>query len=184
MSTTCPRCGNPASGNFCAGCGAALGQRHCTECGAAAEPAEKQSYIDAGIHDTVRSRSWTGKPARMLRSKWTDEWDSGDCPGFLPMPLQGMLVMEANLTEARRVAEFFARIGLPIHLGQLNLSAEDATALRTVAKAALGFAPIHNLPFEVTESVVYEAILGADAIGVAVAEEHGDQPYQALQAGD
>lgn len=37
-STTCPRCGKEASGNFCSSCGATLGGRHCTECGAEIPP--------------------------------------------------------------------------------------------------------------------------------------------------
>jgi NAD(P)H-dependent flavin oxidoreductase YrpB (nitropropane dioxygenase family) len=41
--------------------------------------------------DTVRTRSFTGKPCRVLRSKWTDAWNSDDAPSPLPMPLQSML---------------------------------------------------------------------------------------------
>lgn len=57
----------------------------------------KQKLLNATSEDTVRTRMLSGKPARMLRSKWIDEWNSEDCPGFLPMPLQGMLVQNANL---------------------------------------------------------------------------------------
>ena len=60
-------------------------------------PIQKDKLLNATSEDTVRTRMLSGKPARMLRSKWTDEWDSQECPGFLPMPLQGMLVQEANL---------------------------------------------------------------------------------------
>ncbi|MGH9215793.1 MAG: nitronate monooxygenase, partial [Acidimicrobiales bacterium] len=42
--------------------------------------------------DTVRSRSRTGKPARQLRSAWTDEWDDPDTPTPLGMPMQPVLV--------------------------------------------------------------------------------------------
>src|SRR6202050_5192106 len=38
----------------------------------------------------------TGKPRRMLRSAWTDEWDSPQAPAALPMPLQTSLVAEAQ----------------------------------------------------------------------------------------
>lgn len=55
----------------------------------------KEKYLRAGLGDTVRSRSITGKPARMLRTAWTDEWESEDSPGTLPMPLQPMLVGDA-----------------------------------------------------------------------------------------
>jgi len=58
-------------------------------------PAVKDKFLRAGSSDTVRSRSITGKPARMLRTSWTDEWERPDGPGPLPMPLQPMLVGEA-----------------------------------------------------------------------------------------
>ena len=58
-------------------------------------PAVKEKYLRAGLGDTVRSRSITGKPARMLRTPWTDAWEDPDGPGPLPMPLQSILVGEA-----------------------------------------------------------------------------------------
>lgn len=52
--------------------------------------------LAAGSGDTVRSRALTGKPARQLRTEWTDAWDDPNGPGALPMPLQGLLVADAN----------------------------------------------------------------------------------------
>ncbi|KOV57401.1 monooxygenase [Streptomyces sp. NRRL WC-3618] len=54
-----------------------------------------EKLLAAGSGDTVRSRALTGKPARQLRTEWTDAWDSADGPGTLPMPLQGLLVADA-----------------------------------------------------------------------------------------
>ncbi|MFE2375258.1 NAD(P)H-dependent flavin oxidoreductase [Streptomyces sp. NPDC059398] len=51
--------------------------------------------IEAESGDTVRSRALTGKPARQLRTEWTDAWDDPAGPGTLPMPLQGLLVADA-----------------------------------------------------------------------------------------
>jgi NAD(P)H-dependent flavin oxidoreductase YrpB (nitropropane dioxygenase family) len=51
--------------------------------------------LAAGSGDTVRSRALTGKPARQLRTEWTDAWDDPNGPGTLPMPLQGLLVADA-----------------------------------------------------------------------------------------
>ncbi|MDQ1012707.1 NAD(P)H-dependent flavin oxidoreductase YrpB (nitropropane dioxygenase family) [Streptomyces sp. V4I23] len=51
--------------------------------------------LAAGSGDTVRSRALTGKPARQLRTAWTDAWDDPAGPGPLPMPLQGLLVADA-----------------------------------------------------------------------------------------
>ncbi len=66
-------------------------------------PAVKEKYLKAGLGDTVRSKSITGKPARMLRTAWTDEWERPDGPGPMPMPLQTLLVGEP-LARINRVA--------------------------------------------------------------------------------
>ncbi|GGY88675.1 putative 2-nitropropane dioxygenase [Streptomyces olivaceoviridis] len=58
-------------------------------------PALTRKLLAAGSGDTVRSRALTGKPARQLRTEWTDAWDGPAGPGTLPMPLQGLLVAEA-----------------------------------------------------------------------------------------
>lgn len=60
-----------------------------------AEPAQKQSYFDATEEDTVRSRSWTGKPCRMLRNEWTKAWETEGNPTPLGMPLQGLVTADA-----------------------------------------------------------------------------------------
>jgi len=54
-------------------------------------PVQQQAYIDAGSRDTVRSRSFTGKPCRMLRNDWTEAWEDPDTPDPLGMPLQYMV---------------------------------------------------------------------------------------------
>ena len=59
------------------------------------QPAQKDSYLSASSEDTIRSRAWTGKPARMLKNKWTEAWESDDTPDPLPMPLQGMVTFDA-----------------------------------------------------------------------------------------
>ena len=58
-------------------------------------PAQLESYLKASSEDTVRSRSFTGKPCRMLRNDWTDAWAAPDTPDPLGMPLQGMVTMDA-----------------------------------------------------------------------------------------
>ncbi len=59
-------------------------------------PTVKDKFLAATSSDTLRSRSRTGKPARQLRSAWTDEWESPESPGTLGMPLQPMLIAEAS----------------------------------------------------------------------------------------
>jgi NAD(P)H-dependent flavin oxidoreductase YrpB (nitropropane dioxygenase family) len=55
-------------------------------------PVVKNKFLAATSSDTVRSRSLTGKPARMLRTAWTDEWERADSPDPLGMPLQTALI--------------------------------------------------------------------------------------------
>jgi NAD(P)H-dependent flavin oxidoreductase YrpB (nitropropane dioxygenase family) len=59
-------------------------------------PVVKQKFLAATSSDTVRSRASTGKPARQLRSAWTDEWADPSNPDPLPMPLHGILTAEAQ----------------------------------------------------------------------------------------
>ena len=50
-----------------------------------------EKLLAATSTDTVRSRAFTGKPARQLRTAWTEAWEAPDSPGTLPMPLQYIL---------------------------------------------------------------------------------------------
>ncbi|MFE3886186.1 NAD(P)H-dependent flavin oxidoreductase [Streptomyces lydicus] len=76
--------------------------------------------LAAGPGDTVRSRALTGKPARQLRTEWTDAWDEPSGPGALPMPLQGLLVAEANSRIQRYEVE--PLLGTPVGqiVGRMN----------------------------------------------------------------
>jgi NAD(P)H-dependent flavin oxidoreductase YrpB (nitropropane dioxygenase family) len=61
-----------------------------------AMPALREALLAATSSDTVRSRIYSGKPARLLKNKWTRAWDDPDAPDPLPMPLQNLLVSEAH----------------------------------------------------------------------------------------
>ena len=86
-------------------------------------PIVVEKLLHATSRDTVRSRSWTGKPARMLRTAWTDAWDAADSPGALPMPLQFMLTGNAQ-SRMHLFADREARelVGTPIGqiVGEMN----------------------------------------------------------------
>ena len=58
-------------------------------------PVVKEKFLAATAEDTIRSRSLTGKPARQLKSAWTEEWDDPNTPAPLEMPLQPILIDEA-----------------------------------------------------------------------------------------
>lgn len=56
----------------------------------------QQALLKATSRDTVRRRIYSGKPARLLKTRWTDAWDAENAPDPLPMPLQNLLVAEAH----------------------------------------------------------------------------------------
>ncbi len=118
-------------------------------------PVVKEKFLAATSKDTIRSRSLTGKPARMLRSAWTDEWERDDAPPALGMPLQSALVAEAQLrisraankpgTGAHQLSNYF--VGQVV--GQMNqvksarqvvldMVTEYADVLEAFAKQAAG----------------------------------------------
>jgi NAD(P)H-dependent flavin oxidoreductase YrpB (nitropropane dioxygenase family) len=64
----------------------------------------RQKMLAATSRDAVRVKTRTGKPARQLRSAWTEAWDrSPDSPGALPMPLMS-LISEPALRAVDRAA--------------------------------------------------------------------------------
>lgn len=58
-------------------------------------PAQMESLFEATSKDTLRSRSWTGKPCRMLRNEWTEAWEAEENPKPLGMPMQFMVTSNA-----------------------------------------------------------------------------------------
>jgi NAD(P)H-dependent flavin oxidoreductase YrpB (nitropropane dioxygenase family) len=97
-----------------------LGSLWLTTAESNAGPAVLQAYLEATSADTVRSRCYTGKPARMLRNVWTDAWEDPAGPGPLGMPLQNILTSEANSRIARsgRKDLAFAPVGQIV--GRMN----------------------------------------------------------------
>ena len=75
-------------------------------------PVVMDKLLAATSSDTVRSRAMTGKPARQLRTAWTEAWERPDSPGTLPMPLQFLLYSYANRRIAR--SDRTELIGMPV----------------------------------------------------------------------
>jgi NAD(P)H-dependent flavin oxidoreductase YrpB (nitropropane dioxygenase family) len=90
-----------------------------------------KKFHDATSSDAVRSRAYTGKPARQLRTAWTEAWDNPDNPQPLGMPLQYMLNAEAQ--DRIRRSENEALLGTPI--GQLIGSMSETQTVRQVVDA-------------------------------------------------
>ncbi|BBX22708.1 hypothetical protein MTER_21190 [Mycolicibacter terrae] len=94
--------------------------------------AQHAAYIKASSRDTVRSRSFTGKPARMLRNDWTEAWEQPDNPKPLGMPLQymvsGMAVRATNKYPNESVDVAFNPVGQVV--GQFTKVEKTATVMQ------------------------------------------------------
>ena len=94
-------------------------------------PVQQAAYAKATSRDTVRSRSFTGKPARMLRNDWTEAWETEGNPEPLGMPLQymvsGMAVAATNKYPNETVAVAFNPVGQVV--GQFNKVERSAAVI-------------------------------------------------------
>ncbi|NDJ89418.1 nitronate monooxygenase [Mycolicibacter kumamotonensis] len=94
--------------------------------------AQHEAYIKATSRDTVRSRSFTGKPARMLRNDWTEAWEAPENPKPLGMPLQymvsGMAVRATNKYPNESVDVAFNPVGQVV--GQFTKVEKTATVMQ------------------------------------------------------
>ncbi|MCW2650433.1 MAG: 2-nitropropane dioxygenase [Mycobacterium sp.] len=94
-------------------------------------PVQQAAYANATSRDTVRSRSFTGKPARMLRNEWTDAWEQPGNPEPLGMPLQymvsGIAVAATHKYPDQTVDVAFNPVGQVV--GQLKKVEKTATVI-------------------------------------------------------
>jgi NAD(P)H-dependent flavin oxidoreductase YrpB (nitropropane dioxygenase family) len=99
-------------------------------------PVFREKMVAARSRDTVRSRGRTGKPARQLRSAWTDAWEGPDGPGTLPMPLQGILSEPAmrRVTQAAEGGNEKARALVSYFVGQGVGLVEGIPSARAVVR--------------------------------------------------
>ncbi len=99
---------------------------------------------------------------------------------MVAMGLLAQLVMDSKKDEAQKVANFFARVGLPVHLGQMSMGLSDKIDLETVADVATDFPFMSNMQIPVTRDVVLAAISDAHKLGLEVVSNEGDVAYRRL----
>ena len=97
-----------------------LGSLWLTTAESDSSPAVLEAYLDATSADTVRSRCYTGKPARQVAQRLDRGVGARQRPGPLGMPLQNILTSEANARIARsgRTDLAFAPVGQIV--GRMN----------------------------------------------------------------
>ena len=91
-------------------------------------PEMKQRLYEAKAEEAVQSKSRTGKPARLLKSKLTEAWEKPGAPPFLPMPYQTMVNTEARLRIERARAHDF----LTCPIGQIVGEMKEENSVKQV----------------------------------------------------
>jgi NAD(P)H-dependent flavin oxidoreductase YrpB (nitropropane dioxygenase family) len=105
-------------------------------------PGLRAALLAATSSDTVRSRIYSGKPARLLRNRWTQAWSEPGAPDPLPMPLQNILVSEAHQRLMRSGEPDLVPMPVGQIVGRMNEVrpvAEVMDALLAEAEAVLAF---------------------------------------------
>ena len=100
---------------------------------------------------------------------------------MVAMGTMAQLAMEQS-ADARKAAIFFAKVGLPIHLGQLSLSPKNHRELDVISAAAEARPIAHNMPMAVTQSSIKRALLDAHDLGLEIAQTVGDNSYRRQQS--
>ncbi|MDH4172059.1 MAG: nitronate monooxygenase family protein [Acidimicrobiia bacterium] len=118
---------------------------------AASNPAQLESYFTATSKDTVRSRSYTGKPCRMLRNDWTEAWERDDTPDTLGMPLQMMAVRQAMVRSGRYPDKAQAVAFNPVGqvVGTMNKVRRSADVVRELVEECIDSLDRMNALFSV-----------------------------------
>ena len=99
---------------------------------------------------------------------------------MVAMGVLTQLMIEGDVDEANKAAEFFAKVGLPIHLGQLSVEVSDTASLNLLAKETSEYATVANMPMEITKAVALRGVIAAHDLGSKVAGKIGDSAYQSL----
>ncbi len=96
-------------------------------------PEMKGRLFAAKSEDAIQSRSLSGKPCRLLRSKYSDAWEQPGAPKPLAMPLQTLATQEARmLIERGRATEYMS---YPV--GQIVGDMNEETTVRHIVFSML-----------------------------------------------
>lgn len=94
---------------------------------------QKEAFFEAKSEDAIQTRAVTGKPCRVLKSKYTEVWEQAGAPEFLPMPLQSLIGTEARL----RIEKARAKDWMSYPVGQIVGDMKNETSVRGVIQGMI-----------------------------------------------
>ncbi len=91
------------------------------------------------------------------------------------------LILEKNISEAEKVAEFLSAVGLPASLIQLGVNPEtEKEVIDKVVERALGVSFLYNEPFEITAKSLKNAIIEASKFGSKKTDQFTQSRFKTL----
>ncbi|MEX0683542.1 MAG: nitronate monooxygenase [Dehalococcoidia bacterium] len=98
--------------------GAIFGTRFIATPEAQAAPGYRDAIVRAGDADTMRTRAYTGKPARTIRNAYAEEWET-KADQIQPFPMQAMVSIQNKVMDYPGLGESFdaARTFMPAGQG-------------------------------------------------------------------
>lgn len=101
---------------------------------------------------------------------------------MVAMGILTQLVLEGDEEEYARALDLFLAVGLPVHLGHVELDAGvDTAEIDQIVAAACAYPTMANFAFEVDETRFREALIKADEKGRTACEKNGDAAFRALR---
>ena len=97
--------------------GAIFGTRFIATPEAQAAPGYRESIVEARGDQTVRTRSFTGKPARALRNERSDEWEA-KADEIQPFPMQGAITAREGAMDYMGRGDYFDPKRMFLPMGQ------------------------------------------------------------------
>jgi len=83
--------------------GAVIGTRFIATPEAQAAPAYREAILRSGEADTIRTRCYTGKPARTIRNRYNEEWE-GKTGEIQPFPMQAAYSYQQGVMDYMGIA--------------------------------------------------------------------------------
>merc|ERR1711916_199095 len=70
-----------------------------------APPRHQQAVVKAGYHDTVRTLIYTGRPLRVLRTPYVNEWETNRSMEIRELTSKGVLPAINEMSEKKKAGE-------------------------------------------------------------------------------
>merc|ERR1712139_747253 len=95
-----------------------VGTRFVASVEGGAPPAHKNAVVKAGVHDTHRCEAFSGRPLRIVKTKYSEAWTGPRAAEMQELLRKGVLPAQKDISDFQKLEEkeeerekFFAKVG-------------------------------------------------------------------------